>query len=158
MAKIFFICGFIGSGKTTYAKQLAESASAFRFSVDEWMIPLYGEHMPRDVFDARIATLTSLFQDAAAQLIPLGTSVIFDFGFWTKQDRQKMMAWADAAGYEYDMHYLAASFELCCQRATRRNESRGDHAYEMTAEMLDLFWSWFEVPTRDENLTIIPCH
>ncbi|MEZ8384197.1 ATP-binding protein, partial [Vibrio splendidus] len=24
--------------------------------------------------------------------------------------------------------------------------------YEMTPEMLDLFWSWFEVPTSNENV------
>ncbi|MFD2175977.1 AAA family ATPase, partial [Veronia pacifica] len=51
MAKVYFVCGFIGSGKTTYSKILADRQGAFRFSIDEWMIPLYGEHMEREVFD-----------------------------------------------------------------------------------------------------------
>lgn len=53
MAQTYFVCGFIGSGKTTYSKALAEKHGAFRFSIDEWMIPLYGEHMEREVFDKR---------------------------------------------------------------------------------------------------------
>ncbi len=40
MTKIYFVCGFIGSGKTTYSKRLAEEHNASRFSIDEWMIPL----------------------------------------------------------------------------------------------------------------------
>ncbi|MDP2488483.1 AAA family ATPase [Vibrio splendidus] len=84
MTKIYFVCGFIGSGKTTYSKALAEKHGAFRFSIDEWMIPLYGEHMEREVFDSRLATLQGLFKDSAMQLFSLGVPVIFDFGFWRK--------------------------------------------------------------------------
>ncbi len=87
MTKIYFVCGFIGSGKTTYSKALAEKHGAFRFSIDEWMIPLYGEHMEREVFDSRLATLQGLFKDSAMHLFSLGVPVIFDFGFWRKSDR-----------------------------------------------------------------------
>lgn len=52
MTRIYFVCGFIGSGKTTYSKAIAEKHGAFRFSIDEWMIPLYGEHMEREVLIA----------------------------------------------------------------------------------------------------------
>ena len=76
MSKIYFVCGFIGSGKTTYSKQLADKHSAFRFSIDEWMIPLYGEHMERDVFDKRLATLQDLFKESALQLFSLDVSLL----------------------------------------------------------------------------------
>ena len=76
MTKIYFVCGFIGSGKTTYSKALAEKYGAFRFSIDEWMIPLYGEHMEREVFDRRLATLQGLFKDSTMQLFSLGVPVI----------------------------------------------------------------------------------
>lgn len=71
MAQIYFVCGFIGSGKTTYSKALAGKHGAFRFSIDEWMIPLYGEHMEREVFDQRLATLQDLFKESAQQLFSL---------------------------------------------------------------------------------------
>ncbi|CAH6869429.1 AAA family ATPase [Vibrio chagasii] len=152
MAKIYFVCGFIGSGKTTYSKQLADKHSAFRFSIDEWMIPLYGEHMERDVFDKRLATLQDLFKESALQLFSLDVPVIFDFGFWNKADRDAFITWASTAGVESEVHYLDVSFDTCKQRALKRNADLNGKSYEMTPDMLALFWSWFEIPTSNENV------
>lgn len=152
MSKIYFIAGFVGSGKTTYAKKLAQAEKGFRFSLDEWMIPLFGEHMEREVFDSRLATLQELFKEAALELTSLGVPVIFDFGFWTRKDREAFMAWATHHNLIAEMHYLDVSFELCKQRASLRNADLQGKSYEMTPEMLDLFWSWFEVPTADEKV------
>lgn len=152
MAKIYFVCGFIGSGKTTYSKALAEKQGAFRFSIDEWMIPLYGEHMERDVFDSRLATLQALFKDSALQLFSLGVPVIFDFGFWRKTDREAFVDWASSIEVDSEVHYLDVPFETCTQRALARNAQLGGNSYHMSPEMLDLFWSWFEVPTSNENV------
>lgn len=155
MAKVYFICGFIGSGKTTYAKQLAKSAPAVCFSIDEWMIPLYGEHMARDVFDARLQTLMRLFKETATDMLSLGTSVIFDFGFWAHSERVKFQHWAESIGVESELIYLDSSFEVCSQRALSRNQNRNDKSYEMTAEMLSMFWSWFEIPSIEEAITTV---
>ncbi|WP_261833872.1 AAA family ATPase [Vibrio ishigakensis] len=155
MAKIYFICGFIGSGKTTYSKELAKSKSAFRFSMDEWMIPLYGEHMEREVFDQRLATLQGLFKDSALQLLKLNVPVIFDFGFWSKAERESIMDWAHEVGADAEIHYLDVPFEVCKQRATNRNQDLQGKSYEMTPEMLDMFWSWFEIPSSGEDIVRI---
>jgi len=154
MTKIYFICGFIGSGKTTYSKKLSESKSAFRFSIDEWMIPLYGEHMERNVFDDRLATLQNLFKDAALQMLNLDVPVIFDFGFWTRADREHFAQWATENTVEYEFHYLNVSFEECSKRALSRNSELENKAYEMTPAMLSMFWSWFETPVF-ENVTVV---
>ncbi|MFS1906128.1 AAA family ATPase [Vibrio lentus] len=152
MTKIYFVCGFIGSGKTTYSKRLAEEHNAFRFSIDEWMIPLYGEHMDRETFDHRLETLQGLFKDSATQLFSLDLPVIFDFGFWRKADRNAFTEWASNAGVKSEVHYLDIPFETCKERAFHRNSKLNGKSYEMTPEMLELFWSWFEVPTSDENV------
>ncbi|PMO58454.1 AAA family ATPase [Vibrio breoganii] len=152
MTKIYFVCGFIGSGKTTYSKTLAQKHGAFRFSIDEWMIPLYGEHMERVVFNHRLATLQELFKDSALQLFSLGVPVIFDFGFWRKADRDTFTDWASKVGAEGEVHYLDVSFDACKQRAFTRNSDLNGKSYEMTPEMLDLFWSWFEIPASNENV------
>lgn len=152
MTKIYFVCGFIGSGKTTYSKALADKYGAFRFSIDEWMIPLYGEHMEREVFDSRLATLQGLFQESALQLFSLGVPVIFDFGFWSKTERDVFTEWALSVGVNSEVHYLDVSFETCKQRAIARNSDLNGKSYEMTPEMLELFWSWFEVPALNESV------
>ncbi|CAM3168837.1 AAA family ATPase [Vibrio mytili] len=155
MTKVYFVCGFIGSGKTTYSKVLADKYKAFRFSIDEWMIPLYGEHMEREVFDRRLATLQELFKESALQLFSLGVPVIFDFGFWREADRAVFIDWASKVGIESEVHYLDVPFETCKQRAFARNSDLNGKSYEMTTEMLELFWSWFEIPTSKENVVWI---
>lgn len=152
MTKIYFVCGFIGSGKTTYSKALADQHGAFRLSIDEWMIPLYGEHMEREVFDRRLATLQELFKESALQLFALSVPVIFDFGFWRKADRDSFSDWATKVGIKSEVHYLDVSFDTCKQRAFARNSDLNGKSYEMTSEMLDLFWSWFEPPASNENV------
>jgi predicted kinase len=157
MSKIYFICGFIGSGKTTYSKKLAELENAFRFSIDEWMIPLFGEHMERDVFNTRLATLQELFKESALQLTKIDVPVIFDFGFWTKADREEFALWAKENELDCEFHYLDVHYDECKERALERNMNLKGHSYEMTPEMLEMFWSWFEVPEQHETVKRISC-
>jgi len=153
MTKIYGICGFIGAGKTTYAKQLADTTAAFRWSPDEWMIPLFGEHMPRELFDQRLNSVTDLFKKATLQLSAIGVPVIFDFGFWQKAKRDEFRQWALAHQLDLEMHYLNVPYSVCKQRALQRNtEITGQQAYQMTEDMLELFWSRFEVPKVEEQL------
>jgi len=155
MTKIYFICGFIGSGKTSYSKHLAEQNKAFIFNADEWMIPLIGEHMERGLFDSRLLTLKSLFKSSALQMMNLGVSVIFDFGFWQKSERLEFANWAEENDLSFEFIYLDVDYEECKKRAMKRNAIRGEQTYEMTAEMLEQFWSRFEVPDNDENVVWI---
>lgn len=150
MAKLYVTCGFIGSGKTTFAKELAKQQKAFRFSMDEWMIPLYGEHMEREVFDARLNTLQDLFKQSALQLAALDVPVIFDFGLWKQEDRKAIIQWAEQNHFELSILYLDVGFDECQKRAFARNEQANGDVYQMTPEMLELFWSWFEPPNADE--------
>lgn len=151
MTKIYFVCGFIGSGKTTYSKALAEKHGAFRFSIDEWMIPLYGEHMEREVLIAgwlRYKVYSRSLQCNSC----FGYSCDFRLWFWRKSDRDSFTSWTSNLGVDSEVHYLDVSFETCKQRAFNRNSELNGKSYEMTPEMLDLFWSWFEVPTSNENV------
>ena len=40
---IHLICGSTGAGKTTYARELATNIGGVVFSIDEWMVTLFGE-------------------------------------------------------------------------------------------------------------------
>lgn len=39
---VFMLHGFLGSGKTTFARHLEHKYTALRFTHDEWMQQLYG--------------------------------------------------------------------------------------------------------------------
>ena len=83
------MCGPTGSGKTTFAKRLEREHNAVRMSVDEWMIALHGHHMPREVFDERLARIKDLLWNMARRLLELGVNVVLDFGFWKRTDRSE---------------------------------------------------------------------
>jgi predicted kinase len=46
MATAHLIHGYLGAGKTTFARRLEEELPAIRFSHDEWMTNLYGDDPP----------------------------------------------------------------------------------------------------------------
>lgn len=48
------ICGFIGSGKTTFARKLEKETGAARFTKDEWMVRLFGKILQKINFISMI--------------------------------------------------------------------------------------------------------
>ena len=74
-AETILVVGCTGAGKTTYARKLADELGALRFSIDEWMMPLFGPDQPTPIrFDWMMervnrceAMIFSLVQQAAAR-------------------------------------------------------------------------------------------
>src|SRR5664279_4360510 len=82
-ATVYLIVGLPGAGKTTRAKELEISASALRLTPDEWQIVLFGDQNPPEMRDLVEGKLVQLGMRAAE----LGINVVFDFGFWGKDER-----------------------------------------------------------------------
>lgn len=150
MTTLTLLCGLPGSGKTTYARQLEERGT-FRFASDDWMVPLYGQHMPRGVFDARIAVVENLQWELADKLLRAGQDVVLDEGFWTRAKREHYRAQARAVGAEVRLIYFDVPVsELKC-RLAERNHSLPPGTFEIDDAALDLFITKFEVPSADEQ-------
>src|SRR5947209_9057217 len=84
------VIGFIGSGKTTFARKLEEETGAIRFTKDEWMVRLFGNTPPKETFaeyDNRMALLAT---DIALKCLRAGISVVIDEGFWAKEQREEI--------------------------------------------------------------------
>lgn len=149
------LCGLTGSGKTTLAKRLEREENAVRFSVDEWMIDLFGHHMPREVFDERLATLEDLMWSAARRLLELDINIVLDFGFWKRAERLDFQARAQAAGATPLLYFFDIPLSELRRRLAARNEALEKGTFEVTPEMLDVFSSRFEPPTETEGLNLI---
>ena len=88
MATLFLMVGLPGAGKSTRAKELAAEQGALRLSPDAWMIPLFGESEAgekRDVLEGRLIWV-------ALETLKQGTSVVLDFGFWSR-DKRSALRW-----------------------------------------------------------------
>ncbi|KDM90012.1 AAA family ATPase [Photobacterium galatheae] len=150
MSQLYMLCGFIGSGKTTYAKKIEKNEKAIRFSMDEWMIPLFGESMSRIEFHERHSFFEEKFKEIAIQLLNNNQSVIFDFGFWTKEHRSKFYEWANENEINIKRIFLSTDMNTCKERAIKRSESHSKNSYIITESMFNELKKLFEKPSENE--------
>ena len=108
--------GLPAAGKTARAKKLAAEHRALRLTPDAWMIPLFGDSDSggkRDVLEGRLIWL-------ALAALRLGTSVILDFGFWTRDERSALRWLAASAGAASQVVYLPVDRATQHARITHR--------------------------------------
>lgn len=146
MTTLFLICGLPGAGKTTLAKQIERDHAALRLTPDEWMARIVGDGFD----DKRRAAVEAAMWEIAARVLGLGVSVVLDFGFWPRADRDDYRARAAAIGVECRLCVLDPPLEVLRERlAARRADTPGD-TFVVSDEQLALYATWWEPPSPDE--------
>ena len=150
MPTLFLICGLPGAGKTTLAKELEQSHAALRFCPDEWIAALLAD--PNDIAERdRLRDPVEAVQwEVAKRTLLLDTNVILENGFWSRTERDRYRAEAEALGARVELHYLAVSRDELWSRLSKRNANLPPGTFAVTKEELDLWSTWFEVPNEDE--------
>lgn len=117
-ATLFLMVGLPGSGKTTRAKELERETGAIRFTPDEWHLFLFGDdfHDPQEheLHNQRHDKVEALMWQVGKRLLAQGVSVILDFGFWAKEQREKKFREAQALGAGFAICYVHAPLEELC--------------------------------------------
>ncbi len=139
---LVIVWGLPGSGKTTLARQLEASLSAFRMSADDWMDAL-SINLHEEEQRARIEALQ---WQLAQRLLTLGQSIIIEWGAWGKWERDKLRVEARALGARVELRYLSAPPEELFLRIQKRNMEDPPIQWEDVQR-----WSQiFEPPTSAE--------
>jgi predicted kinase len=154
-ATTHIVFGPQGAGKTTYSRKLAENATAVRFSIDEWMIELFGPDLPKSMslswIMPRVQRCEARIWSVVSQIGKAGGSVVLDLGFMRIDDRRRFSDLAKESGMASQLHFVDASHQVRRARVLARNQERGEtFAFEVTAEMFDFMESKFESPTEAE--------
>lgn len=146
MATLFLMVGLPGAGKTTLAKRLEAERPALRLTPDEWMVTL-----GFDGFDeAARARVETLQWRVAARALVLGTDVVLDFGFWSREERAEFRRRARSLGAEVAIRFLDVPPSVLRERLAERRASGSWATFPVTERQLDGYLALFEAPTDDE--------
>ena len=115
---LIILCGLPASGKTLFAQRLAHHFSLVRLSPDEWMTDLgidHGDEEFRALLEARLTRL-------GFELLVKGQSVILEYGFWGRSERDALREQAHAIGVPIVLYFLNVPFEELWRRLQERNQ------------------------------------
>lgn len=156
---LHLICGSTGAGKTTYAMALSEQLGAVHFSIDEWMVSLYGPDAPQPPdwgwISTRARRCEDLIATMAVQTARRGTDAVLDLSFLRGADRERFATMARDAGLDVKLHYVDVDPQERWRRVCERNASKGE-TYHLTVTrfMFDSIESMWQPPSDAELGTL----
>ena len=126
MGKVILICGKIGSGKTTYAKKLAEELQAVNISQDELMLGLFGAELYNnepDEYEKYSSKVEYYVKRKAGEAARAGAIVICENGFWLRSERDALRSFYRAMGVSCELHYMDTPEDVRLQNIRFRNDA-----------------------------------
>ncbi|MBM7788785.1 AAA family ATPase [Tenggerimyces flavus] len=153
--RVHLLCGLVAAGKTTYARRLEAELPAVRFTLDEWMLRLYGLSYDDPAYVARLEGCTSLIWDTAVQVLRLGHDVVLDWNQWSVDRRSSWRERAAASGCRVVLHHLDVSVETATERARGRDEEGGAGVHRVDDAGVRHSATIFEPPTAEEGIEIL---
>ena len=152
MTTLHLMVGLPCSGKTTYGKKLAEDEGALLLSPDEWQIKLFEQKVydPDSDHDLLHDRIESLMLSVTERLLAIGCSVVLDFGFWSRGERDALRALAERLGVCFKLHYMDTPMEEMKRRVVIRNREAGDGVIVIDPKFLDIWSQSFEPPGEEE--------
>lgn len=151
----YIICGFIGAGKTTFAKKMEKETGAVRITKDEWMVKIFGNKITSDSkFAEYDKNVTALAKDIAFKILESGKDVIIDEGFWPKSQRDDIKKQLSELGVRPILYYVECPFEKMRERTVARSENPTKDSFEISREMFDSYVKYWEPPTEDEEFIL----
>jgi predicted kinase len=155
MPTVHIVFGSQGAGKTTYSRLLADKENAIRFSIDEWMIELFGADLPKPMsfpwVMARVQRCEKRIWSVASELVQRGGSVVLDLGFMKIGDRKRFIALCEEKELTVQRHFVIAAHGIRRSRVISRNSDRGEtFAFDVSPAVFDFMETQFESPTDSE--------
>lgn len=154
--------GFAGSGKTTFAKQLASEIGAVTYNSDALRMSMFGSHEAIEVI--RESQRSRLYDDvfgamnyAATQSLLAGHHVIYDAQMTKRSDRARMTELASTNNAYFLLVWLQTTPDIAIRRGQQR-ESRDDshpYSHEKITMLVERFERVTDLPDNDENTIII---
>jgi predicted kinase len=144
------MAGLPCSGKTTLAKKLERERAALRLSPDEWHLGLFGQDGEHPDHDTRAIRLEAMFWNIARRALELGTDVILDFGFWSREEREDYRQRAGRLGAGSELHFLDVPEAELLRRVAARNARLSNENFYVDPQKIRPWMAVFQKPAADE--------
>lgn len=142
--------GLPGSGKSTYARELAARHAAVCLSPDEWMVERHGSNPPESKFTGYKAKIAAdIWRQAEAHLRE-GMDVILDGGFWTRAERDDARQRARQLGVSCLLYAFRCDEAVMLQRVLARSQAAPDTALQINEAAFGIFQGRFQPLESDE--------
>ena len=147
MATVYILQGLVAAGKSTLARQLAQSTGAAILNPDTMVVAGTSEN-----WDARFQQAVQQMWTQATDYLAAGRDVILDMGFWYKADRDQARALAKRYGAAVKHYYLRVPENILRERivATRPAVWAEKHLADFARNQ-----AAFEPPTPEEAAEVI---
>lgn len=150
MATLYLMVGLPCAGKTSRAKELEDKLGALRLTPDEWHVGLFGHDIDDPEHDKRHGIIEERLWEIAIRALSLGTNVILDFGFWSKEEREFFRSQAKKIGARSEIIFMDVGTEELMKRVRIRNENLTDSIHYIPEDMMISWIELFQKPDSDE--------
>lgn len=147
ISDVYLICGFLGAGKTTCSKKLAQDIGAVRLNVDEVCMQKYTPAEYEKNWELCFSQTLDFLWQKTAEYIKQGKDVIFDVGFWSKASRDEAVQKIKQLGGNPIIYYIYAPDEILKQRISTRSGKIAEH----NLSHFDDIKKYFEEPSAPEH-------
>ena len=159
MTTTHLICGLPCTGKTTYASALRADLDGALFTLDRWLITLFGRYSIDEVGHEehvrRVLACRELIWSTASELLRRGADVILDDGFFLRENRMRTIGLARSVGATAKIHFVDTPMDILQTRLALRNANLPPYNFSIGPEMLNGFVGLFEVPGPDEGAELV---
>jgi predicted kinase len=145
-ATVYLIVGLPGAGKTTRARQLEVDERALLLTPDEWQISLFAGENPLDKRDIVEGELVRV----GMRVAQLGVNVVFDFGFWARDERSALRWIAGTVGARSRVVYLPIDPHEQQQRVAARFANTPGQTFPISDAELAQWREQFQPPDANE--------
>lgn len=152
MSIVYLIHGFIGSGKTTFAKSLEEKTGAKRFTPDEIIAKRYGKNLSvEEIRNANLVVKAEIWEKVK-MAIKNNQDIILDYGFWKKKQRIDIANKVRKLGGKPVFYEIVCDPVIMKQRALQR---KNDGDIEITSKRYDMYYERFEAMEEGEERVVV---
>ena len=151
MARVVFMCGPAGSGKSTVARRMeADGFVRLSFDQEAWRRGI--RYMP--LADYANREIEIQLRRRLVGLVEGGHEVVLDFSFWSRAMREEWRQVLEPFGVVPETIYLPTDRATCLRRVEARGRTH-DGDFALDAATAATYFDHFETPDPDEGPVIV---